>query len=124
MFERRSLRLPITLGVLMIVVIVALIVGWVLLTTSNAMQSPHSPLYWTLLTVGSLLFVLVLVGADGVGPESFINSTGTVPLLEAARDRGVERLLVDGIGLWCLPVADGRWCASIRSDRWNCHGFD
>ena len=62
MFERRSLRLPITLGVLMIVVIVALIVGWVLLTTSNALQSPQSPLYWTLLTVGSLLFLLVLVG--------------------------------------------------------------
>jgi two-component system phosphate regulon sensor histidine kinase PhoR len=62
MFERRSLSLPITLGVLMIVVIVALIVGWVILTASNAMQSPQSPLYWTLLTVGSLLFVLVLVG--------------------------------------------------------------
>ena len=46
----------------MIVVIVALIVGWVLLTTSNALQSPQSPLYWTLLTVGSLLFLLVLVG--------------------------------------------------------------
>ena len=62
MFERRSLSLPITLGVLMIVVIVALIVGWVILTASSALQSPQSPLYWTLLTVGSLLFVLVLVG--------------------------------------------------------------
>lgn len=62
MFERRSLSLPITLGVLMIVVIVALIVGWVILTASRAVQSPQSPLYWTMLTVGSLLFVLVLVG--------------------------------------------------------------
>jgi signal transduction histidine kinase len=62
MFERRSLKLPITLGVMMIVVLVALIVGWVLLTVSSIFQSPQSPLYWTLLTVGSLLFVLVLVG--------------------------------------------------------------
>lgn len=58
MFERRSLKFPITLGVTMIVVIVTLIVGWVLLTV----QQPQSVLYWTLLIVGTVLFVLVLVG--------------------------------------------------------------
>ena len=55
MFERRSLRGPITLGIAMIVVIVTLIVGWVLM-------SLNSPVYWALASVGTLLFVLVLVG--------------------------------------------------------------
>ena len=32
---RTSLRLPITLGVIMIVLVVALIVGWVLLTAAQ-----------------------------------------------------------------------------------------
>lgn len=62
MFERRSLSLPITLGVLMIIVIVTLVVGWILITVSGAWQSPQSSLYWTLLAVGSVLFALVLVG--------------------------------------------------------------
>jgi len=62
MFERRSLRFPITLGVVMILIIVTLIVGWVLLTLFYAWQFPASPLYWTLLSVGSLLFLIVLVG--------------------------------------------------------------
>ena len=55
MFERRSLKFPITLGVAMIVIIVALIVGWVLLALK-------SPIYWPLLAIGSLMFALVLVG--------------------------------------------------------------
>ncbi len=41
---------------------------------------------------------IVVVGADGVGPESFVNSTGTRLLLEAARDRAVERILVADTG--------------------------
>lgn len=61
MFERRSLKLPITLGVTMIIVVVVLTVGWVLLNVGFLMQS-HSTIYWVLLTVGSLLFLLVLVG--------------------------------------------------------------
>ena len=55
MFERRSLKFPITLGVAMIVIIVALIVGWVLLALKSTM-------YWALLSVGSLMFALVLLG--------------------------------------------------------------
>lgn len=62
MFERRSLRFPITLGVTLIVVIVALIVGWVLLTVLGAQGQMRSTVYWTMLTVGSLLLVIVLVG--------------------------------------------------------------
>ena len=65
MFERKSLKLPITLGVTMIIVIVTLIVGWILITATSASHSdnkPQSSLYWTLLTVGTLLFALVLIG--------------------------------------------------------------
>ena len=54
MFERRSLKWPITLGVIMIVLIVALTVGWILLAVSGG--------GWTLLTVGTTFLVLVLVG--------------------------------------------------------------
>jgi len=45
MFERWSLRLPITLGVTMILLIIALIVGWVLVTTGVIAKSS-----WTLLS--------------------------------------------------------------------------
>jgi len=62
MFERRSLKLPITLGVTMIIVIVALIIGWVLLTITVAVSFPQKTGYWFLLVLGSLLFILVLVG--------------------------------------------------------------
>ncbi len=63
MFERLSLKLPITLGVAMIVILVALIVGWVLLAVFGAMrESQHAPAYWTVLSIGSTLFVMVLVG--------------------------------------------------------------
>ena len=61
MFERRSLRLPITLGVVMLVLLVALIVGWILLTLFGALQREETAgLYWALLSVGttSLGFVI------------------------------------------------------------------
>lgn len=61
--ERRSVKLPITLGVLMIVTLVALTVGWVLLAAKSATGATRwAPLYWTLLTVGTIFLVFVLVG--------------------------------------------------------------
>lgn len=62
-FRRYTLRWPITLGVVMIVLLVALIVGWVLLAVSGAIQNVEfAGVYWTLLSVGSVVLVLVLVG--------------------------------------------------------------
>lgn len=58
MFERRSLSLPITLSVLMILAIVALTVGWVLLN----LDILSSRTTVVMLTVGSILFFLILVG--------------------------------------------------------------
>ena len=63
MFERRSLRWPITLGVIMIVLLVALTVGWVVLAVVGALsQQGPAVFYWTLLSVGATFLVLVLVG--------------------------------------------------------------
>lgn len=63
MFPRRTLGWPITLGVVMIVLLVALIVGWVLLTAIGAgANSEWAAFYWTTLTIGSIVLVLVLVG--------------------------------------------------------------
>jgi len=63
MFERHSLKIPIAVGVTMIVVVVVLIVGWIWLAVFGAMQgSQPSAVYWTLLSVGTALFVLLLAG--------------------------------------------------------------
>ena len=60
--SRRSIRWPITLGVVLIVLVVALTVGWVIVNATAAIESPHSTVYWTLLAVGAAVFVLVLGG--------------------------------------------------------------
>jgi two-component system phosphate regulon sensor histidine kinase PhoR len=63
MFERRSLRLPITLGVVMIVLVVLILVGWIVLSILSAFRSPGGAgIYWALLSVGTTLLVFVLVG--------------------------------------------------------------
>ncbi len=62
MFARRSIKLPIILGVVMIILLVALIVGWVLLAVIPLGDDGYAPLYWTLLFVGTTFLVLVLMG--------------------------------------------------------------
>ena len=60
---RRSLRLPIILAIVMIVMLVALIVGWVILAAVRAREGTSYPgLYWTLLSVGTTFLVVVLGG--------------------------------------------------------------
>ena len=62
MFERRSLKWPITLGVTMIVLLVLLTVGWVLLTVFGLVSDQNWAFYLTLLAVGTTSLVFVLVG--------------------------------------------------------------
>lgn len=62
MLQRRSLKLPITLGVVLIVLVILLTTGWVLLSVFGALSSKQAYVYWTLLSVGSVLFVALLVG--------------------------------------------------------------
>ena len=63
MSARKPLRFPITLATINIVLIVALTVGWVVLTVTGALASAESSgVYWALLSVGTTFLVLVLVG--------------------------------------------------------------
>jgi signal transduction histidine kinase len=62
MFERRSLKWPITLGVTMIVLLVLLLVGWILLTLFGLGSAQNWGFYLTLLAVGTTSLVAVLVG--------------------------------------------------------------
>jgi len=63
MFERRSLRWPIALAVTMIVLLVALAVGWVLLAVFGALKHEGmAPFYWTILSIGTVFLVIVVVG--------------------------------------------------------------
>src|SRR3954452_1814836 len=63
MFEHRSLRWPITLGVIMFVVLAALIVGWVLLTVFGFFSDPkRAGLYIALLSIGATFLTFAIVG--------------------------------------------------------------
>ena len=62
MEPRRSYGWPILLGVVLIVSILALVVGWVLISIAAALGSKNAAFYWAILAVGVALLVLVLVG--------------------------------------------------------------
>src|SRR5687767_3474580 len=64
MCDRRSLKWPITLGVTLLVLLVVLTIGWVLLSILGMRNTASAPLYWTLLTVGTLLLILVITGVS------------------------------------------------------------
>ena len=62
MEPRRSLGWPILLGIVLIGSILALGVGWVLVSIAAALGSGNAAFYWTVLGVGVALLVLVLAG--------------------------------------------------------------
>jgi signal transduction histidine kinase len=62
MEPRRSLRGPILLGIVLIGSIIALVVGWVLVSIAAALGWENAAFYWAALAVGVVLLVLVLVG--------------------------------------------------------------
>jgi signal transduction histidine kinase len=63
MFEHRSLRWPITLGVVMFIVLVALIIGWVLLSIFGFFNDPQrAGLYIALLSIGASFLTFAIVG--------------------------------------------------------------
>jgi signal transduction histidine kinase len=59
MAKHRSLGWPITLAAVMIVLLVALIVGWIVLTV---LTTPFAQYWWAVLAIGTTFLVLVLVG--------------------------------------------------------------
>jgi signal transduction histidine kinase len=63
MFLRKSLKLPIILAIVMIVLLIVLTVGWVWVTVAGALSDEHfSTFYWTVLPIGTSFLVLVLLG--------------------------------------------------------------
>jgi hypothetical protein len=62
MEQRRSTGWPILLGVVLIGSILALGVGWVLVSIAAAFGSGNAAFYWVILGVGVALLVLLLVG--------------------------------------------------------------
>lgn len=63
MFRHWSLKFTVTLGVVMILLLVALTIGWVVVTAVGAVRSDRfAGLYWALLAVGALFLITVLVG--------------------------------------------------------------
>ena len=63
MFERKSIKWPVILGVVLIILVVALIVGWVILNVVLGLNHPDSaPIYWAILSVGAVFLVAVLAG--------------------------------------------------------------
>ncbi len=63
MLERRSLRAPITLGVVMILLVVVLAAVWVVQNVLGATGNLEStPLFWLMLSTGTVLLAGVLAG--------------------------------------------------------------
>ncbi|WP_254513407.1 sensor histidine kinase [Anatilimnocola floriformis] len=63
MFERKSLRWPISLGVVLIVMVVVMLVGSILTLIVAALNSPTSAAwYWAWLAIGSTLLTFILLG--------------------------------------------------------------
>jgi signal transduction histidine kinase len=62
MIERRSLKWPITLAVIMLICLVSLTVGWVLLNVAGAKDSNSSYVYWIVLSIGTVMFAAVVFG--------------------------------------------------------------
>ncbi len=62
--RRRSIGYPLALGITLAVVAAALAVGWQLLVVFNLepVKPGLTPLHWTLVTLGSMFFLLLIVG--------------------------------------------------------------
>ncbi len=62
--SRRSIGLPLTLGITLVVLAVALAVGWQVLVVfdPSPVAAGLTSLHWTLLILGSLFFLLLIVG--------------------------------------------------------------
>jgi len=67
---RRSIGWPITLGILLIGAIIALGVGWVLVSIAAALGSENAIFYWAVLAVGVTLLAVVLAGVIVSSPAA------------------------------------------------------
>jgi signal transduction histidine kinase len=59
---RRSIGLPLALGIVLAILVVSLAVGWQILVVAPRPENGLRPLDWALLVLGTVLFALVLAG--------------------------------------------------------------
>ena len=64
MLPRRSLALPLSLGIVMICLLVALLVGWIIVTVYAGIRDSGSSVYWVLLPIGTVVLGCVLAGVS------------------------------------------------------------
>lgn len=63
MFDNRSLKWPITLGVVLIVLVIVVLVGWVVVNVIGLVDNQEAAgAYWTLLALGSVFLACILAG--------------------------------------------------------------
>ncbi len=62
MFERKSLRWPISLGVVLIVLVVVMLVGSIITMIVAALNQPGAGWYWAWLAIASTLLTFILLG--------------------------------------------------------------
>ena len=62
MLHRRSLALPLALGITMICLLIVVIVGWILVTISGALRENGSSVYWVWLVLGTVVLCSILAG--------------------------------------------------------------
>lgn len=63
MFDNRSLKWPITLGVVLIVLVIVVLIAWVLVNVIAAVENKESArAYWILLALGSVVLACILAG--------------------------------------------------------------
>ena len=62
MFPRRSLALPLALGIAMICLLIVVIVGWILVTVWGALDNSGSSFYLVWLIVGTVILCGILAG--------------------------------------------------------------
>ena len=62
MLPRRSLALPLGLGITMIFLLIVLIIGWILVTVWGATKEGGSSIYWVWMVLGTVILCGVLTG--------------------------------------------------------------
>lgn len=62
MLPRRSLAVPLSLGITMICLLVMVLIGWILVTSFAAIKETNTSIFWVLLPLGTFILCCVLAG--------------------------------------------------------------
>lgn len=62
MLPRRSLAVPLSLGITMICLLVMVLIGWILVNVFAALKETETSIYWVLLPLGTVILCCILAG--------------------------------------------------------------